>query len=103
MPLNTSLYGKTTSGEISVVNAILALLVSKPAENDLIGAKANIKQNQVEDEVINKSIVLLLDEMDLMGLRNWSLEDQKEFLGLILEYTSILAMHNMDPDKPSVT
>ena len=37
-----------------------------------------------------------------MGLQEWSLEDQKEALYLILECMSIFAMHDMDLGKMSL-
>ena len=44
----------------------------------------------------------LLDKIDLMGLWDWSIEDQKEVWDLILEYASMFAMHDVDLDKISL-
>ena len=44
----------------------------------------------------------LLDKIDLIGLRNWSHDKEKEARGLITEYTRIFAMTNMDLGKTSL-
>ena len=43
-----------------------------------------------------------LDKIDGKGLWDWSSEDQNEVCDLIMEYTSIFAMHNMDLGKTSL-
>ena len=37
-------------GEIAAANAILALLVPKPTENDFVGVKVTTKQKEMEEQ-----------------------------------------------------
>ena len=57
------LHRKTSVGEISAANAILALLLLKPEDKYIIRVKANVKQNQVRAEMINKGTIELLDKL----------------------------------------
>ena len=43
-----------------------------------------------------------MEKIDLTGLWDWSLDDQKEALEVIMEYASIFAMHDMDLGKTSL-
>ena len=44
----------------------------------------------------------LLEKIDLSGLWDWSLDDQKEAWELIVEYASIFTMQDVDLGKTSL-
>ena len=43
-----------------------------------------------------------MDKIDLTGLRDWNLDEQKEAWELITKYASIFAMSNVDLGKTSL-
>ena len=61
-----------------------------------MGVGVTTKQKQTEGQSE------LLDKIDLMGLWDWSSKDQTGTWDLILEYTSIFAMYNIDLGKTSL-
>ena len=65
----------------------------------IIGVEANIDQNEVKVEVIQKVKIELVDKINLMGMQDGSLEETWD---LILEYMSIFAMHDVDLGKMSL-
>ena len=65
---------QTTVGEIAATNAIPALLMLKPAENN-IGAESPQSKNKWKDKEN------FLDKNYLTGLQDWGLEDQKRGMG----------------------
>ena len=84
---------QTVVGEIAVANAIPSLLTLKPTEDDSLRDKASTQQGQSESQKEP------LKKIDLTGLWDWSLDDQKVAWELIVEYASIFAMRKVDLDK----
>ena len=82
----------TAVGEITVANAILTLLMSKPTEDDSVGGEATAQQGWSELE-------RTFGKIDLTGLWDWSLDDQKQVSKLIVEYASIFPMWDGDLGK----
>ena len=76
----------TAVGEVGVTNAIPSLLVLKSTEDDSVRDKVTTQQGQSEDQRE------LLKKIDLIGLCDWSFDDQIEASELIVEYASIFAM-----------
>ena len=87
---------QTAVGEIKAANAILALLWPNQTENEFVGVEATAQKNQMEGQRE------ILNNIDLMGSQDWSLEDQKEMWDLILESASIFVLHDMILGKISL-
>ena len=81
-------------------NATLVMLAPKPKENNKIDIQ--VKQNSVEIDNIHETTAELLDNIDLSGLQDWSPEEQQQVKDLILEYSCIFAMNDMDFGKTSL-
>ena len=74
----------------------MQILALKPTEQDAVRGETTTQQGQ------SKCQKELLDNNYLTGLQDWSLDDQKEARDLIVEYTSIFIMLDMDLDKISL-
>ena len=86
----------TSVGEIAAVHVIPALLAPKPTEDKSGKGEATTgKRNGGSQKEY-------LDKIDLMGLRDWSQNKQKEAQEFITEYTSIFALSDMDLGRTSL-
>ena len=62
--------------EIMAVSAIPVMLAPKPKEDDKIDIQ--IKQHSVQMNNIQEMTTKLLDKIDLLGLQDWSPEEQQQ-------------------------
>ena len=83
----------TAVREITATNVIPALLALKPTEDDSHTSKTTTQKRKSESQKE------LLDKIDLTGLRDWNLYEQKEAQELITEYASIFSISYIDLGK----
>ena len=83
-------------GEIAVTCIILVLLVPQPTGHEGGKDKTTAETRKAESQKE------LLDKIDLMGLGEWSGNEQKEAQKLMTEYAGIFSMSNMDLGKTSL-
>ena len=82
--------------QITAANVIPSLSAPKPIEDESDRGEATAQKGKSESQEEP------LKKIDLTGLWDWSLDEQKEAWELIVEYVSIFAMRDMDLDKTSL-
>ena len=83
--VKVTLPHKTAMGKITTANVISPWLAPQPARDGSGGGQTTVqkKKGACQEK--------LLDKLDLMGFRDWSLEEQNKEQGLLTEYASIFA------------
>ena len=83
-------------GEITAANIIAALLTPKPTGHGADEKEATVKKRETESQKE------LLGQIGLMGLEEWSGNEQEEAQELTTVYTGISSMNDMDLGKTSL-
>ena len=110
------LKGGTIIGKIEAANAVPPMLAPKPeiTEMDMESIPEQLSNRErlkmilgsnpstnlpEKQKLTQEEAELLMNKLDLSGIKDWKSEEQKEAKGLILEYGSLFALKDIDLGK----
>ena len=115
-----TLKAGTVIGKIEAANAVPPMLAPKPEHKEDLRKSMDLNMNSNSEQLsvrgqsttipdLNSSAIppekykltqdeidLLVDKLHLTGMKDWSLEEQKEVKDLIIGYGSLFALNDMD-------